>query len=303
MNRYLDSALERNILKWAPERGDPRRDAFFKSLSSHHQLNTETLKRYRDENWCMFYLAANKNFSWEWVTDIFPTKRWNWRSLSYKSPSMDVILSNLDKEWDWTVLTVEPGVTFSDMVQWNNLPWRINQVLFVDLESDTDLEFLRMYREHYDDIAWVDHSRRAVWSLVKRSPDLPWRWHVVKIEVNDESDVRFLVEEVPDQTSVNWSTLSATVDAGLILRTRHIGFWNWSVVSLNKTLTYDQVLAHPEIPWNYSMVPCEKFNDGLARRWMAAFKIQTQWRLAVSCPAFDLCRRRLIREWETYDLS
>lgn len=292
MEKYLRGALIRNVEKWAPEIGDLRRHVYFKSLSSHPSLTIETLVRYRNEAWCPFLLAANKNFSWEWV-DLFPTKQWNWRSLSFKDPTMDRILRNLDKDWDWTVLTIEPGVTFADMVRWNNLPWNVNQVLFVDISSDTDIEFLRMYKDRYDDIAWVDHSRRATWEVIRKSPDLPWRYTAVKLEIYEPSDVEFLL----DKDDINWTRLSATADADIILETKHVGHWNWSAVSVNPTLRYDHVIDNPELPWTYSMVPAEQFSEELARRWMAAFKIQLYWRRAISCPLYRSCRRRLELEF------
>lgn len=296
MDSYIRSALARNIEQWAPKEKGPERDNFFKSLSSHPDLTTEVIKRYRNECWCPQHMCANKKFEWAWV-DLLPTKPWNWRTLSFSGPTIDIVLKNLDKNWDWAVLSLEPGITFSDMAKWPNLPWNINQVLFVEVISDSDIEFLRIYKDHYDDIAWVDHTRRTRWSLIRKHPDLPWRYHAATIDLQDESDVRLLM----NQANINWSRLSVISSADVILKTKDLAPWNWSAVSLNKSLTYEHVIQNPDIPWMYSVVPAQRFTEDLARRWMATFKIQQVWRQSISNPSYRVCRRRLDLEFLCMD--
>jgi hypothetical protein len=293
MDEYLRYGLCRNIEKWAPK--DPeRRNVFFRCMSFNRDMSIDVLSKYPRESWDAHVLANNPNFSWDWV-ERFPNFRWNWRDLSFNSPTIDIVLRNLDKDWDWYILTTEPGVTFIDMVNYPNLPWFINQVLFEEIYTDADLTFLRMYKDHYDDVAWIDHSRRAPWEVIKKAPDLPWRYHAVSYDIKDESDVEFLTTI---DYEFGWGKLSTTVDADLIIKTKHTAPWHWNLVSKNKTLTYDHVIANPDIEWNYSIVPAETFSESLARMWMAAYKIQCAWRKARYCPEFKTCKRCLIREFE-----
>ena len=292
MERYLEYSLSRNIERWAPKCPGTPRDDYFKNLSCHPALNSATLKKFRHEKWDVGCMGRNKNFSWDWV-DIFPTAKWNWSDLSFNAPTIDIVLRYLDKEWDWSILTIEPGVNFDDMAKYRNLPWNINNLLFTEITTDSDIDFLRIYAERYDDVAWVDHSRRATWEVVKKSPDLPWRYGAVNIVISDKSDVEFLI----GKEGVSWGRLSTIAPASVILETKDTAPWHWNIVSVNKSLTYEQVVEHPDLPWSYSVVPVQKYSEELARKWMAAFRIQILWRRSISNPEYRLCRNRINLEF------
>ena len=293
MERYLEYSLSRNIERWAPKARGKKRDEYFKNLSCHKSLNSATLKRYKDEKWDVGCMGRNKNFSWEWL-DIFPTAKWNWSDLSFNEPKIDIVLRNLDKEWDWGILTIEPGIEFDDMARYRNLPWAINNLLFTEITTKNDIEFLRIYRDRYDDVAWVDHSRRVSWDLVVQSPDLPWRYGAVNIEIRNSADVVFLI----GKEGVPWGRLSSCSPMHVMIETKDLAPWHWNIASVNSTLTYEQVLDNEDLPWNYSVVPIQKYSDELARKWMAAFRIQMCWRRAISDPNYNLCRMRIFSDMD-----
>lgn len=297
MNRYLRTALARNIERWAPPKGTTMRAEFFFALNVHPALTLEVLEMYHDDPWKPDQLVKNPNFDWSWV-DRFQKWPWNWKKLSMCNPTIDVVLRYLDKPWDWDILTIEPGPTFADMVRYPNLPWNIEMLLFQEISDDTDLDFLRMYKDRYDDIAWIDHSRRVTWDLVKKSPDLPWRYDIVTIDIKTLDDLAFL-ETI--YMHVNWMHLSKNVNVNLILAYKSLP-WLWKIVSTNPSLTYHHVMAHPDIPWRYSAVPVEQLDSVLVRKWMAAFKIQKAWRRAISDPKYRVCCKRLLEEYDECNL-
>jgi hypothetical protein len=293
MDRYLRTALARNIEKWAPPKGTSMRSEFFFALNVHPSLTLEVLELYHDDPWKPDQLVKNPNFDWSWV-ERFQKWPWNWRKLSRCSPSIDVILRHLDKPWDWYVLTTETGPTFYDMVMYPNLPWQIEHLLFQLISDDTDIEFLRMFKDRYDDIAWIDHSKRVTWDIVKKTPDLPWRYDMIIPEIKTLDDLQFL-ENI--YTNVDWMKLSRTVDVNLILSYQSLP-WLWGIVSINPTLTIHHVRAHPEIPWRYSAVPVEELDAVLIRKWEAATIIQRMWRRAISDPSYMACKKRLLEEYD-----
>lgn len=295
MDRYLRRALARNIERWAPPRGTTQRSEFFFPLNVHPDLTIEVLELYPDGPWKPDQLVKNPNFEWSWV-DRFQKWPWNWKKLSTCRPTIDTVLKYLDKQWDWDILTIEPGITFTDMVNYPNLPWRIENLFFQEISDESDLEFLRMYRDRYDEVAWIDHSKRVKWSLVKKSLDLPWRFDIIQPEITTLEDLGFLGPHM------DWVHLSKTVDVNLILAAKSLP-WLWGVVSTNPTLTLHHVMAHPLVPWRYTAVPAERLDAVLARKWMAAFKIQTLWRRSISDPLFAVCRKRLLEEWGEYNIN
>lgn len=298
MDKYLRLSLARNIERWAPPKGTDRRTEFFFTMSAHKSLNLEILKIYRDEKWSPDQLIKNQNFDWSWV-DTFIDWKWNWRRLGECCPPIEFILQHLDKPWEWYILTVADGVTFSDMVKYHNLPWAIEELMFQEISEPSDIEFLRFYKDRYDEAAWIDHSRRVNWKLAKTCPDLPWQYELIKPEIIDQTDIKVL-EDIRE--SVDWILLSKTVDTKLILSNKHLP-WFWNTVSMNQTLTFEQVIDNPDIHWFYSRVPDETFTVGLARKWMVCFKIQRAWKRAVSNPGYTLCRNRLLKEWGEFETN
>jgi hypothetical protein len=298
MDKYLRLALARNIERWAPPKGTDKRTEFFFTMSAHKSLNLEILKMYRDENWAPDQLIKNQNFDWSWV-DTFRGWKWNWRRLGECCPPIEFILQNLDKPWDWYILTVADGVTFSDMVKYHNLPWAIEELMFQEISEPSDIEFLRFYKHRYDEAAWIDHSRRVRWKLAKTCPDLPWQYELIKPDIKDQTDIKVL-EDIRE--NVDWPSLSKTVDTKLILANKHLP-WFWNTVSMNPTLTFEQVVDNPDIKWFYSRVPDETFTHRLARKWMACFKIQRSWKRSVSNPEYSICRNRLLKEWGEFEIN
>jgi hypothetical protein len=296
MEEYLRLSLVRNIERWAPPKGTERRIEFFFTLSVHPGLTLHVLELYRDERWRPDQLVKNPNFEWSWV-ETFREWSWNWTKLSKCYPTIDVILRNLDKPWDWYILTVEAGTTFADMVTYPNLSWRIEELMFQDISEPSDIEFLRLYKHRYDETAWTDHSKRVKWKLAKDSPDLPWQYQYIKPDILDQSDAHAL-ERI--QTSIDWMKMSQTVDAHIILENKHLP-WFWKIVSMNPTLTFEQVIMNPDIQWYYARVPEQTLTPTLARKWMAALKIQKIWRRCISDPSFELCRKRLLEEWREFE--
>jgi hypothetical protein len=298
MDRYLRTSLARNIERWAPPRGTPQRSEFFYPLNTHHSLTLEVLELYPDGPWTPDQLVKNPNFDWKWV-DKFPTWGWNWKKLSMCIQNIDTVLRYLDKPWDWGTLTLVSGVTFADMVTYNNLPWDIENLLFQEITDEHDISFLRMYVDRYDELAWIDHSRRATWNVVKRTLDLPWKFDIITPDIKTRNDL-VILGTISDR--LDWDYLSRTVNANLILSYQTLP-WLWSAVSKNPTLTFHHVMAHPNIPWKYTDVPVETLDDTLARKWMAAFKIQHMWRMSISNPLYKICRNRLLEEYHEYNIN
>jgi hypothetical protein len=190
-------------------------------------------------------------------------------------------------------------VTFADMVAYNNLPWDIENLLFQEITDENDIEFLRMYKDRYDETAWIDHSRRVTWNVVKRSLDLPWKYNIIIPEVKSFDDLTIL-DTISDH--LDWGRLSRTVHVKFILAYYSLP-WIWDIVSKNPTLTFHHVVDNPHIPWKYTDVPVETLDDILARKWMAAFKIQQMWRVSISNPSYKLCQKRLLEEFIEYNIN
>lgn len=292
MDNYLQRALIRNIQTWVPS--DPaQRKVFFHMMSSNRYLNAFTLSSYVNEGWCVNRLMRNKSFTFDWV-EALPNKVWDWAQLSHMNPPMNFLLNHLTRPWDWQHVSLSANISFSDMVKHKNLPWAIEEVLFNEISHEEDLEYLRAFRDRYDFQAWVDHSRRVRWDLVKKSNDLPWVYFSVEPDIETNEDLTFIRNN--DPALWNWGYLSLHTPVHLIIENQDLP-WNWTIVTTNPTVTFRHVTDNPSVPWDYSMVPPEMFDEILARQWIASSHIKRMFKRSISDPSYKLCRDRLSKEF------
>lgn len=276
-------------------------------LSFHPSVNLRVLKKLRDKpwNWSILtrnpkfvwmwvqefpekqwdwnYISSHSSFTWEWVRD-FPKAPWNWTFLSKRIVDINTVKEFPDARWDWLELTMCQQITTNDMINNQNLPWLINELLF-DRVDDDIIRFLRIFRSHYDRGAWQDHTSRTPWKLLKRNMDLPWDLFYARID-NDfsENDIRILYE---NKNSLNWKYLSEVLDFSKIISMCPDLPWDFLCVSRNKSVTYRDVLNFPYLNWNHSLLclDCDR------REWNAANTIKRYWNKCVTDPDYRMCKK------------
>ena len=81
--------------------------------------------------------------------------------------------------------------------------------------------------------------------------------------------------------------------------------WNWYRLSLNTSTTFHDVVAHPNKPWGWAALSrnpqmlftkAEEAQIGKTR--LVVSRIQRRWRVCITDPSHPVCRRRLMRELE-----
>lgn len=265
------------------------------TLTIHNNWSWEWVREFPDKEWDWNLLSDSKYFNWNWVRE-FPNKPWNWVTLSNKANTISIIKEFPDKEWDWYDLTLSPYIQIKDIRENPNYPWHINELLFTDIDEEI-IDFIRFYRSHYDIYAWSDHSSRTPWRLVKLNTDLPWNYKCIKIRNSkefEESDVHFLFTH---KGSWDWSHLSAVLDFKIILKYVKDFPWNFSEVSRNKTVKYKDVISHPEIPWNYSLVNLSYE----VVEWNAANVIKRYWKKVTTDPSYKICKNVTLKYFENIE--
>jgi hypothetical protein len=83
--------------------------------------------------------------------------------------------------------------------------------------------------------------------------------------------------------------------------------WDWYSLSIHPNITWDVINDNLDKPWDWYYLSrnefkCEKalFISRKYREHIAAFKIQTYWRRANEDPEYNLCKRRLDREYNDF---
>lgn len=266
------------------------------TLTVHKNWNWEWVRTFPDKEWDWETLSDSRYFLWDWVRE-FPNKPWNWKTLSNRVNDISILKEFPDKDWDWYDLTLSPHVKIKDIYENPNFPWEINELLFTDIDQDI-LDFIRFYRSHYDKYAWADHSTRTPWTLIKNNLDLPWVYNCIRIRNSnefEESDVHILYAS----NTWDWANLSSMIDFKIILKYVKDFPWNFFEVSRNKTVTYEDVVSHPELPWNYSNINL----DHEIPEWIAANIIKRYWKKVTTDPSYDMCRKVVLKHFEDVEKS
>lgn len=284
------------------------------SLSLHPSVNLQVLKNLRDKPWNWSLLTKNPRFSWMWVQEFpekpwdwsflsnsdsflwswareFPAAPWNWNVLSEKIIDLNTILEFPDAPWNWYNLTLGTQISVTDMISKPNLPWTINQLLFVDIDEEI-VHFLRFFRSHYDKSAWKDHTSRTPWRIIKRNMDLPWDLMFLKLRSSDEfseNDVRILYE---NKGNLDWSHMSEMLDFTTIISKCPDLPWNFYHVSKNTTVSYKNVLEFPDMAWDHSAIQLEDDRH----EWNAANIIKKYWKKCTTDPSYKMCKKVVLSD-------
>ena len=294
----MNSELVRHIRRY------PDIEWNFRKLSFHPNLTLDVLKEFSEERWDFYFgVSKNKNWNWGWVYEFpnktwnwvyfsespyfkwswvyeFPNKSWNWDVLSGKS-GIQQLKDFPDKSWNWEVLTMSHSIHISEMMKCPYYPWTIEKLFFTCIEEE-EIDFLRMFRSHYDSDSWEDHTDRTTWSIIKKNLDLPWCVHNIRIDKFEEGDIKYLY----NLKGWNMEYLSEILDIEIILQCQDLK-WNYDAVSRNKTANY---YRYPSVKWNMHAMNL----DFEKARWMAACVIQRYWKRCVTDPSRGMCRKLLL---------
>jgi hypothetical protein len=292
-HQYIKTVLLRNL----------NENSNFLDYTEHPQLVLEILEKYQDKDWNWFGLQRNKNFTFEWIRK-FPDKDWNWRGISRGSNfDLSIVREFPTKNWDWraisriltnneifefkdfpldwTFLTLSEDCHTDYMILASHLPWTIHELFFKDIK-ESEIDFLRFYRDRYNDYDWEDHTMHASWNIIKRNMDLPWVKRLITITNYEEGDIDIIRAHPGD-----WN-ISSVIPVDVILENMTITHWDFYYgVSMNPTLKSEHVEKFPTLDWNFSIVPINpKINE-----WFAANIIKKHWKRAVTDPERKLCQK------------
>lgn len=251
------------------------------------------LLQFPNKSWDWGHIHKNPKFEFDWVYK-FQNESWNWKELS-KLATIQLLRQYPMFKWDWEVVTRSSKVSKTDMANNTDLPWCVSLVKFNDIITDDDITFLRTYQNEID---WECISTNAPLCIVRENMNLPWFHYVINLEKYPitQNDLDFLHETSNDYIW-NWAKLAYITPFQLIVKNKHMD-WEPEMLSLNPTVTYDDVQNHSDLPWDLTITPCEPI-DRCIRRWVAANLIKRRFRNAITNPKYKMCRDRLNNEFES----
>ena len=284
----------------------------YQDLTYHRQLHLEVINKNSDKDWNWHKLHRNVNFEWNWVLS-FPDKNWDWQRLSRNEKFTFQWVRDLpDKNWDWhhisrdmkieeinefktknldwSYITMSDDISVSMMVKYQHLPWLIHDLFFRTIEN-SEIEFLKVFKDVYSVFDWEDHTQHADWDIIKHNMDLPWCKHLIHVNNYEDGDIDIIKHNPGDW---NMLLLSNIVPVDIIIENPHLEWDFYHSVSLNKSLSVQHVTEHPELNWNYTLVPV----DPEIKRWFAANIIKRYWKRAITDPERELCKKILKQKFK-----
>jgi hypothetical protein len=243
-------------------------------------------------------LSKRSDLSWDTVLEN-PYLPWDWKYLSRRYDFTKKIVESLtnrdcnwEYDWDWKHLTRWLRRDFAFLLKFPNKPWDFSWLSrYVDIDWDVFWALPHPYG------GWdypTLYTRTKNIDLLLKLPDVPWEFKKSNVVKTLSWDIiERCMKETNGRIRFPWRELSARKDIpwGLIVETRDAWPWCWRTLSGYPRLNFRFYISHPEYPWSHAWVRA-RFKGVAARR------IQGQWRRCVANPAFMVCRRRLLYEYD-----
>jgi type IV secretory pathway VirB6-like protein len=100
-----------------------------------------------------------------------------------------------------------------------------------------------------------------------------------------------------ENSNITWDVISNNLERP----------WKWNAVSKNPNITLKIIEDNPDKPWdwfyiskNQNIFKCSPTNKVIKSitKWHAANVIKRRWFKCITDPAYVICRKRLVREFE-----
>ena len=208
------------------------------------------VQKYPDAKWSWSWVSMNPNITWEIIQDN-PDYPWNWYGIPCnpnvpldiiakynpdyihlnpnvtleimqdslgdwdeisKRASWEIILNNLEEDWEWYYVSENPNVTWNIINKFDK-QWFCYQSVSVNVNNNPDYPW-----------NWygISMNPNITWEIIKNNPDQPWDWRGVSWNPNITFDI-----------------FKKNLDKNL----------DWDGISQNPNLTWKLIDENPQFPW------------------------------------------------------
>jgi hypothetical protein len=168
-----------------------------------------------------------------YVSKIELRRRKRVNRLRYDNPHWAMISANLDKPWNWKIISESKYITYDIIKNNSTLAWSLNHIC-VNTNFTMDI-IMELFGKQWR-------------SLISLNPN---------ITIND---VLMYPDEAWDYT---WLTYCSAITLDEVVRFAKNKPWDWSRFTSRYAKTFDILLKYPTVPWDWSAVTLSKetFDD------------------------------------------
>ena len=179
-----------------------------------------------------------------------PEYPWIWHGIS-DNPNLTIefINSNSYKDWYWNGVSKNPGITMQDIINHPHYPW---DWCWVSYNPNLTMNMIKQYPDKKWFWYHVSTNPGITMQDIINHPEYPWNWYA--IAQNRNLTINMVTTYVDRMhTRIVDTSISLELDV-------YDCNWNWSDVSSNPGITMQDIMKHPEYPWDWSQVFHNQFS-------------------------------------------
>ena len=166
---------------------------------------------------------------------------------------IDFFEKNIDKEWNWKELSINPNITIDIIERYPNKPWNW---YWLSQNPNINIDIVERYTNKEWDWYWLSSNPNITMDIVERYPKKPWNWYGLSKNSNISIDT---IESNPNMPW-DWSGLSLNPNITIDIVERYPNKpWNWVWLSKNPNITIDIIELNPNMPWDWCSLSSNQY--------------------------------------------
>jgi len=121
-------------------------------------------------------------------------------------------------EWDYTLLSMHPGVSLQTLVELSDKPWNWS---ILSRNQNFSWHWVRQFPEKPWNLRAISEYEFFTWDWIREFPDITWDWRTLSGKVPNIDAIL----EFPDKP------------------------WDWYTLTVGNSTTIRDILHHPNLPW------------------------------------------------------
>lgn len=231
-----------------------KRERFYPrySISCNPCISMTDIRTYHMHiNWDWRGVSRNPNLTMD-VVESFSRKDWNWDVLSrHKLLTMGIVERLPDKSWNWKDISSHPNITMDNIEGNPQFPWNWE---YISLNPNITIEFVSKHpNEQWDLENLAKNKNIDIKKFLQK-----FGFSLTPMIMHNLSTNHSLTIDIVNKFRLcewNWKGISSNPNISMKMIEDNLDK-PWSAVGLsqNPNLTYDFIIKHPEIQFEWASV-------------------------------------------------